>query len=143
MNMSYRTQERAWMPRTTPDWATGPASRKEAAQLWGDQVVHQHRLRRLGGNWTSKARWQCGATGRSPGLLAQSAPQLIGELCAAVDASRHLGKPDQAAARSAWRWPHSHGVVSPNQDARIHEGRLVLPHGTTGTLRIRLPETFV
>jgi ribosomal protein L35AE/L33A len=33
------------------------------------------------------------------------------------------------------------GESQTNQDARIRDGRLVLPHGTSGTLRIRLPET--
>src|SRR5258708_3735277 len=43
--------------------------------------------------------------------------------------------------RHPWRKPHYHDVVYTNQDARIRDGRLVLPQGTSGTLRIRLPES--
>ena len=146
-NMSYRTIEIAWTPRTTTEWATFTASRKEAARLWGDLVKRHHRIRRLGWKWPSKARWQRWARGRYPGLSAQSAQsaqaaqQIIGEFCEAVDSCRQLRRNGQTEARYPWRTPRYHDVVYTNQDARIRDGRLVLPHGTSGTLRIRLPET--
>jgi putative transposase len=34
-------------------------------------------------------------------------------------------------------------VIYTNQDARIRDGRLVLPHGTSGALRIRLPKSVM
>jgi putative transposase len=136
--MSYRTIEIAWTPRTTTEWRTFTASRQEAARLWSDLVVRHHRLRRLGWKWPSKARWQRWAKGRYPGLSAQSVQQLIGEFCEAVDSCRQLRKHGQAEARYPWRTPRYHDVVYTNQDARIRDGRLVLPHGTNGTLRIRL-----
>jgi len=37
--MRYRTIEIAWMPRTTTEWTTFTASRREAARLWSDLVV--------------------------------------------------------------------------------------------------------
>jgi putative transposase len=140
--MSYRTIEIAWMPRTTTEWATFTASRREAARLWSGLVVRHHRLRRLGWKWPSKARWQRWARGRYPGISAQSTQQLIGEFCEAVESCRQLRKNGQAEARYPWRKPRYHNVVYTNQDARIRDGRLVLPHGTSGTLRIRLPETI-
>ncbi|HKV83021.1 MAG TPA: transposase [Ktedonobacterales bacterium] len=139
--MSYRTIEIAWTPRTATEWATFTASRKEAARLWSDLVVRHHRLRRLAWTWPSKARWQRWAKGRYPGLSAQSAQQIIGEFCDAVDSCRQLRKNGQADARYPWHTPHYHDVVYTNQDARIRAGRLVLPHGRSGTLRIHLPET--
>jgi putative transposase len=139
--MSYRTIEITWTPRTTTEWATFTASRTEAARLWGDLVVRHHRLRRLGWKWPSKARWQRWAKGRYPGISAQSAQQIIGEFCEAVDSCRQLRRNGQTEARYPWRTPRYHDVVYTNQDARIREGRLMLPHGTSGALRIHLPET--
>jgi putative transposase len=139
--MGYRTIEFAWRPRTITEWATFTASRREAAQLWSDLVVRHHRLRRLAWKWPSKARWQRWAKGHYPGLSAQSVQQIIGEFCEAVDSCRQLRQNGQADARYPWRKPHYRDVVYTNQDARIREGRLVLPHGTSGTLRIRLPDT--
>jgi len=139
--MSYRTIEIAWRPRTTTEWNTFTTGRKEAARLWGDLVGRHHRMRRLGWKWPSKARWQRWAKGRYPGISAQSAQQIIGAFCEAVDSCRQLRKNGQAEARYPWRKPHYHDVVYTNQDARIRDGRLVLPQGTSGTLRIRLPES--
>jgi putative transposase len=139
--MSYRTIEIAWRPRTTTEWNTFTTGRKEAARLWGDLVGCHHRMRRLGWKWPSKARWQRWAKGRYPGISAQSAQQLIGEFCEAVDSCRQLRKNGQAEARYPWRKPQYHDVVYTNQDARIRDGRLVLPQGSSGTLRIRLPES--
>jgi putative transposase len=138
--MSYRTVELAWIPRTTTEWATFSASRKEAARLWNDLVVRHHRMRRLGWHWPSKARWERWARGHYPGLSAQSAQQLIGEFREAVNSCRQLRKSGHTEARYPWRLFCYHDVVYTNQDARIRAGRLVLPHGTSGTLRIRLPD---
>ncbi|MGH2517395.1 MAG: RNA-guided endonuclease InsQ/TnpB family protein [Ktedonobacterales bacterium] len=130
-----------WHPRTTTEWTTFTASRKEAARLWGDLVVRHHRIRRLGWKWPSKARWQRWAKGRYPGISAQSTQQLIGEFCEAVDSCRQLRGNGRTEARYPWRKPRYHDVVYTNQDARIRAGRLILPHGTSGPLRIHLPET--
>jgi putative transposase len=139
--MSYRTIGIAWRPRTTTEWATFTTSRKEAARLWRDLVIRHHRIRRLGWKWPSKARWKRWAKGHYPGLSAQSAQQLIGEFCEAVDSCRQLRKNGQTEARYPWRMPHYHDVAYTNQDARIRDRRLILPHGTSGTLRLCLPET--
>jgi putative transposase len=140
--MIYRTIEVAWLPRTHAEWGTFTASRKEAARLWGDLVVRHHRLRRLGWRWPSRVRWQRWAKGRYPRLSAQSAQQLIGEFCEAVDSCRQLRKNGQTEARYPWRKPRYHDIVYTNQDARIRDGRLVLPHGQSGTLRIPLPSAI-
>jgi putative transposase len=141
--MSYRTIELAWHPRTRTEWATFGASRQEAARLWNDLVLRHQRIRRLGWKWPSKARWQQWARGRYPGLSAQSAQQLIGEFCEAVDSCRQLRKNGHTEARYPWRLSRYHDVVYTNQDARIRAGRLILPHGTSGTLRIRLPDAVM
>jgi len=139
--MSYRTIDLVWHPHTTIDWATFSASRHEAARLWNDLVRRHHRLRRLNWTWPSKARWQRWAKGRYPGLSAQSAQQIIGEFCEAVDSCRQLRKNGQTEARYPWRLRRYRDVVYTNQDARIRDGYLVLPHGRSGTLRVRLPDT--
>ena len=138
--MNYRTIEIVWKPRAIAEWTTFTASRQEAARLWNDVARRHHRLRRLGWTWPSKARWQRWAKGRYPGLSAQSAHQLIGEVCEAVDACRHLRKNGSAEARYPWRLRRYRDVIDTNQDARIRDGRRLLPHSQSGTLRMRLPE---
>jgi len=140
--MSYRTVEVAWTPRTTTEWATFSASRQEAARLWNDLIVRHHRIRRFNWKWPSKLRWERWARGRYPGMSAQSAQQIIGEFCEAVNSCRQLRKNGQGETRYPWRLRRYHDVIYTNQDARIRDGRLVLPHGTSGTLRIRLPDTI-
>lgn len=137
--MSYRAIEVAWLPRSTTEWRIFTASRREAARLWSDLVVRHHHIRRLHWRWPSKARWQRWAKGRYPGLSAQSAQQLIGEFCEAVESCRQLRKHGQTEARYPWRKPRYHDVVYTNQDARMRDGKLILPHGQSGTLRIPLP----
>jgi putative transposase len=144
--MLYRTIEVVWTPKTTAEWAAFSASRKEAARLWNDLVVRHHRLRRLNWRWPSKARWQRWAIvpkRRYPGLSAQSAQQVIGEFCEAVDSCRQLRQNGHLEMRYPWRLRRYHDVVYTNQDARIRDGRLVLPHGASGTLSIRLPTAVI
>ena len=142
LRMSYRTIEVVWRPRSTAAWATFTASRQEAARLWNDLVRRHHRIRRLNWTWPSKARWQKWAKGRYPGLSAQSTQQIIGEFCEAVDSCRQLRRNGHEEARYPWRLRRYHDVVYTNQDARVRDGRLILPHGRSGTLPIRLPETI-
>jgi putative transposase len=141
--MAYRTIEIAWTPRTTTEWAAFSASRKEAARLWNDLVVRHHRIRRLNWRWPGKARWQRWAITpkrRYPNLSAQSAQQIIGEFCEAVDSCRQLRRNGHGEMRYPWRLRRYHDVVYTNQDARMRDGRLVLPHGAGRTLRIPLPD---
>jgi hypothetical protein len=56
----------AWLPHTATAWATFTARRKAAARLWGDLVVRQQRLRRLGWRWPTRVRWQGWAKGQGP-----------------------------------------------------------------------------
>jgi putative transposase len=140
--MGYRTIEIAWRPRTPTAWATFTASRREAARLWNDLVRRHHRLRRLGWTWPSKARWQRWAKERFPGLSAQSTQQIIGDFCEAVDSCRHLRRNGHVEARYPWRLHRYRDVIYTNQDARIRDGWLILPHGKSGTLWIRLPDAI-
>jgi putative transposase len=142
-DMSYRTIEVAWAPRTATDWVTFNDSRTEAARLWNDLVVRHHRLRRLQWKWPSKASWQHWAImpkRRYPGLSAQSVQQIIGEFCEAVDSCRQLRTNGHAETHYPWRLRRYRDVVYTNQDARIRGGHLILPHGKSGTLHIRLPD---
>jgi hypothetical protein len=68
--------------------------------------------------------------------------QLIGEFREAVNSCRQLRGHGHTEARYPWRVRRYHDVVYTNQDARIRDGRLVLPHGTSGTLHIRLPHAL-
>jgi putative transposase len=140
--MIYRSIEIAWIPHIAIDWVTFTASRQEAARLWNDLVRRHHRVRRLGWRWPSRIRWQRWAKGRYPGLSAQSGQQIIGEFCEAVDLCRQLRRNGQAEARYPGRLRRYHDVIYTNQDARIRDGKLILPNGASGTLRIRLPKTI-
>ena len=127
------------MPTTSLEWRTFSAARKEAARLWGDLVERHHRIRRRHGKWPSKQRWQQWAKGRYPGLSTQSTQQIIGEFCEAVNSTRQLRTNGHDEARYPWKKPRYRDVVYTNQDARLWEGRVLLPHGTSGRLRIPLP----
>jgi len=145
LSMSYRTIEVSWQPHTITEWAIFTSSRQEAARLWNDLVVRHHRIRRLGWTWPSKARWQRWAISpirRYPGLSAQSTQQLIGEFCEAVESCRQLRTTGHTEARYPWRLRRYHDVVYSNQDARIRDRRLVLPHGQSGALHIRLSDAI-
>lgn len=140
--MSYRTVEIAWKPRKPSEWHPFTASRQEAARLWGDLVVRHHRLRCLNWKWPSKGRWEQWAKRKYPGISAQSCQQIIGEFCEAVHSTRQLRKNGHAEASFPWKKPRYRDVVYTNQDARLHDGHLILPHGNSGTLRIRIPSTI-
>ena len=137
--MSYRTIETAWTPRSAAQWRTFTLSRLEAAQVWADLVERHFRLRRLNWTWPSKARWQRWAKRRYPYLTAQSVQQIIGEFCEAVEGARQLRKNGHAEARYPFHKGRYRDVPYTNQDARIRDGYLILPHGRAGTLRLRLP----
>lgn len=137
--MSYRTIEITWMPQSSTQWRTFSASRQEAARLWGDLVERHYRIRRRNLQWPSKQRWQKWARGTYRGLSAQSVQQIIGEFCEAVHSARQLRRHGKSEARYPWRKLQYHDVVYTNQGARIRNGYLVLPNGTSGMLRIWLP----
>jgi putative transposase len=76
-------------------------------------------------------------------LSAQSAQQIIGEFCEfceAVESCRQLRTNGHTEARYPWRLRRYHDVIDTNQDARIRDGRLLLPHSASGTLRVHLPD---
>jgi putative transposase len=137
--MAYRTIEVKWQPKSKSEWQTFTLARTEAARLWSDLVERHFRIRRLNWKWPSKGRWQKWARRKYPHLSAQSVQQIIGEFCEAVWAARQLRKNGFSEAKYPWRKPRYQDVVYTNQDARIRDGRLILPHGQAGTLRIPLP----
>jgi putative transposase len=141
--VSYRTVEIAWKPRSPSGWTTYTAARREAARLWSDLTERHRRLRRRHLHWPSKGRWLRWAKRRYPGLSAQSAQQIIGEFCEAVQSARQRRKNGQADARYPWRKLRYRDVVYTNQDARLRDGWLLLPNGQSGTLKIRLPRAVV
>jgi transposase len=59
-----------------------------------------------------------------------------------VDSCRPLRKNGSAEASYPWKLRRYRDVVYTNQNARLRDERLILPHGTSGTLRIRLPDTL-
>jgi putative transposase len=74
-------------------------------------------------------------------LSAQSAQQIIGEVYAAIDSCHALPRSGHAEARYPWRLRHYRDVFYTNQEARLRDGNLMLPHGKRGTLRIRVPDS--
>src|SRR5688572_3818665 len=141
--MAYRTVEVSWVPRSRGSWATFSAARQESARLWGDLVERHHRIRRLNWTWPSKARWQRWAKRRYPNLSAQSAQQVIGEFCEAVESSRRLRANGHTRARYPWKKPKYRAVPYTNQDARLRDGVLRLPNGKAGALLVRLLTTVM
>jgi putative transposase len=139
--MGYRTIEVSWFPRSRSGWATFTAARLESARLWGDLVERHFRIRRLNWKWPSKARWQRWAKRKYPNLSAQSAQQVIGEFCEAVESARRLRAGDHPAARYPWKKTKYRSVPYTNQDAKLRDGVLRLPSGKAGALLVRIPNT--
>jgi putative transposase len=140
--VAYRTIEITYRPRSSSAWQTHAAARREAARLWSDLTQRHYRLRRRNLRWPSKARWQRWVKRRYPGLSAQSAQQIVGEFCEAVHSALQLRKHGHDT-RFPWRRLRYRDVVYTNQDARLRDGRLILPNGGSGTLRVRLPAGVV
>lgn len=139
--MAYRTTNLRWVPHSKKQWVTFTAARLEAAQLWNDLVERHFRIRRRNLKWPSKARWQGWAKKKYPHLIAQSAQQIIGEFCEAVESSRQLRKKGHEA-KYPWRKSKYRDVIYTNQSAVIRKGYLTLPNGQAGKLRIKIPETL-
>lgn len=137
--MSYRAIEIAWMPKSSKQWKTFTASRKEAARLWNDMVKRHHRIRCLRWIWPTKARWERWAKRKYPNLSAQSVQQTIADFLEAVKATRQLRKNSHEEANYPWRILRYRDVVYTNQDARMRDGMLILPNGKSGTLYIHIP----
>src|SRR5262249_38885048 len=116
--------------------------RVEAARLWSDLTRRHFRIRRRNLTWPSKARWQRWVKRRYPGLSAQSAQQIVGEFCEAVHSTRQLRQAGHDA-KYPWRKPRYRDVGYATQDARIRDGFLILPNGTSGRLKVWLPEEVV
>jgi putative transposase len=139
--MSYRTIKIAWLPRSSSQWAIFTASRLEAGKLWSDLVERHHAARSASTVWPSKGVLQKEAKGKYPSINSQSAQQIIGEFVEAVNSTRQLRRKGHIEARFPWRKPKYHNVTYTNQGARIRDGVLILPHGSAGSLRIRIPIT--
>jgi putative transposase len=140
--MSHRVLEIAWLPHSPKAWGIFTAARLEAAKLWADLVTRHHRLRRLGWKWPDAARWFRWARGKYPNLSAQSAQQTLQAFLEAVRSTSALRKKGHPEARYPWRKPRYVDVTYTNQDAKIRNGFLLLPHGRKGkgTLAIKIPK---
>lgn len=138
--MEHRTVVLRWLPRSRTGWQTFTAARQEAARLWNDMVERHARIRRWRLPWPTQRRWERWAKRKYPGLSAQSVQQTIAEFCEAVNSARQLRKGGHAEARYPWRRCRYRDVTYTNQDARMRDGRLILPNGQSGTLCIRIPD---
>lgn len=139
----HRVVEIAWLPSSAVQWQTFTASRLEAARLWGDLVRAHARMRRLfhhlGWKWAGRKHWDRWARRRRyAGLSAQSVQQVLGQFLEAVSSTTRLRKSGQPDAKYPWRTPRYRDVTYTNQTARIRDGYLVLPAGTSGALRVKL-----
>jgi len=72
-------------------------------------------------------------------LHSQSIQQIVGEFLEAVRSVTELRKNGHPEARYPWRTSRYHDVPYTNQGARIREGKVLLPNGKAGTLRIPIP----
>lgn len=138
--MAYRTVEIRWRPQSRQDWAIFTSSRKEAARLWGDLVERHFRIRRSGKKkWPDKTRW-CKWAKRNYALNAQSIQQIIMEFCEAIESARQLHKQGDKSAKYPWKKPIYRDVIYTNQAARVRDGWLLLPNGSSGTLKVKWPD---
>jgi putative transposase len=93
----------------------------------------------LNQKWASKAQLQKEAKGLYPNLHSQSVQQIIADFCEAVESARQLRRTNPNA-RYPWRKPRYKSVIFTNQGARIRDGKLILPCGKAGQLKIKLPD---
>lgn len=138
--MAYRTVTFDWLPRSKTQWQTYTNARKEAARLWNDMVLRHARIRRMGWKFPSKARWEQWVKRRYRNLSAQTAQQIVAEFNEAVNSARQLRKNGHTEAKYPSRLLRYRDVPYTNQDARIRDGYLILPHGSAGRLAARLPD---
>lgn len=146
--VQHRVVEIAWLPPSGDQWRTFTAARLQAGRLWSDLVTRHARIRRLSVRlstvrniklkWPSKKRWMSWVKRRCPHLSAQSAQQIVHEFLEAVSSTIGLRKVDPTA-RFPWKMSRHRDVVYTNQDARARDGCLILPNGTAGRLRIKVP----
>jgi putative transposase len=128
-----------WLPGSNRQWQTFTNARQEAARLWNDMVLRHQRIRRLNWTWPNKRRWEVWAKRRYPMLHSQSVQQIIGEFDEAIRATRQLRKNGDMDASYPWKLRRYRDVVYTNQAARLVDGRLILPNGTSGRLVVRIP----
>ena len=141
--MDHRVVEIAWKPRSERAWTIFSSARLEAGRLWRDLVTRHHRIRRLRWTWPSKSRWFTWAKGKYPHLSAQSTQQIIADFVDALVATTARRKQGHDA-HYPWKTPKHRDVVYSNQDAKVKEGFLRLPHGKRGlgTLKVKIPATL-
>jgi putative transposase len=140
--VAYRTVKICWQPQSKTQWAIYSAARKEAARLWNDLVERHYRLRRANWKWASKGRFQKWAKGRYANLHSQSVQQIVGEFLEAVNSTRQLRKKGCETTQYPNRKSWFREVVYTNQGARIRDDYLMLPNGSAGTLKIKIPATL-
>ncbi|HEX2618870.1 MAG TPA: transposase, partial [Phototrophicaceae bacterium] len=140
--MAYRTLAFNWLPETRAEWQTFTSARLDAARLWNDMVERHARIRRLRWRYPSKSRWETWAKRRYPHLHSQTVQQIIGEFCEAVNVTVQLRKKGQPEARYPWRKKRYRDTIYTNQAAKLRGDRLILPNGSAGDLKIRLPDKF-
>jgi putative transposase len=137
--VQHRALEIHWLPSSQSQWETFTASRKEAGRLWNDLTVRHKIIRRLRWKWPSKSRWEKWAARRYPLLHSQSVQQIVGEFLEAVRSATELRKKGHPEARYPWRRTLYHDVIYSNQAAVIRDGKVILPNGKSGKLKVSLP----
>lgn len=128
-----------WLPQSQAQWTTFTAARMEAGQLWSWLVERHADLRQQGGIWPSKADLQKEIKQQFPALHSQSAQQTVGDFCEAIASAEALRKQGEP-----FKYPHQkpryRQVIFTNQGAKLRDGHVVLPCGTAGTLKVRIPD---
>src|SRR6202453_3632495 len=140
--MDYRVAEIAWTPPSKKAWATFSGSRREAARLWNDLVIRHRRIRKLRWKWPTKSRWEEWAAKKYPNIHSQTAQMIIGEFIEACTSIVELRKNSHSEARFPWKTREFRDCVYSNQAALIRNGRVVLPNGKAGKLKVKIPKGF-
>lgn len=115
------------------------SARIETARLWNTMVAMHALVRRYQWKWPTLKQWQQWAKGRFPAISAQSVQQTIANFVDTLNATTKARKTGEDA-RYPWRNTRYRDVTYTNQDARIRNGVLRLPHGKGNpALSITLP----
>jgi putative transposase len=140
--MAYRTIRIDWLPDFQAQWGVFSAARREAGRLWSWLVQHHAEFRGQGSPWPTTAELQKQVKGLFPGLHSQSVQQIVADFCEAIASAEALRHKDQP-----FEYPHRtttyRQVIFTNQATKYREGRLILPCGQAGRLKIHIPKGVV
>jgi transposase len=139
--MSYRTVKIDWLPKSKHDWDTFTDVRADAANLWSWLVERHASARQTGETWPSRDDLQKETKKQYPNLHSQSIQMTVHDFLEAIASAEALRRKG-----IEFEYPHKkmkyRQVIFNGQAAVVRSGKLILPCGKAGKLKIRIPDNI-